>query len=65
MVKIVSVSCLMIKKAYMKDSNSLILTEKMHFAMPHFATASQYLSDIQPITVTGRVLKLFFGKASK
>ena len=49
----------------MKDSNSLILTEKMHFMRSHFATASQYLSDIQPITVTGRVLKLFFGKALK
>ena len=52
----------MIKKAHMKDSNSLILTEKMHFMRSHFATASQYLSDIQLITVTGTDTKTIIEK---
>jgi len=46
----------------MKDSNSLILTEKMHFMRSHFATASQYLSDIQLITVTGTDTKTIIEK---
>ncbi len=46
----------------MENSNSLILTEKMHFAMPHFASASQYLSDIQLTTVTGTGTKSIIEK---
>ncbi len=46
----------------MKDSNLLIINEKMHFARSHFATASQYLSDIQLITVTGTDTKTIIEK---
>jgi len=46
----------------MENSNSLILTEKIHFTRSHFATASQYLSDIQLITVTGTETKTIIEK---